>query len=647
MKKIMGIDTGGTYTDTVIISADTRQVLAKHKTPTEKTNLCESIEKGFNAMPEEMLKDISMVCLSTTLATNAIVEGHGCKNGLILIGSRPKGMLACRNVALVKGKFDIKGRVREQLDLEEIDRVIESFRGQVDSIAISGYASVRNPSHEIYVKNRIEEKLGIPVACAHELTSSLGFYDRTVTVDLNARLIPLLAELMDAVRSVMTERNLNVPLMVVKGDGSLMTEACARSKPIDTILSGPASSVIGGVFLSGEKDAFVIDMGGTTTDIADVTDGVARIRDEGARVGGWFTHVRATEVFTLGLGGDSRIYINSRGKITIGPEKSIPMTAAAERWPELIGELRHIRDCGSYKNFKFHDHEAYALIRKYEKLSYTDEEKILIEILRGGPRTKDYLKNNINMSKLQQLLDDLTKAGVVARISLTPTDILHLTGEYAMYDKHIAEIIVDIVAGLYGKECEEFIEEVCDLMRVKLDCAGIEAALYFDHHEVDMREGSTYDYFINSLFFDGGTDYLKANYSLRKRIVGIGAPACSWISRMGGCLDVDVVIPEHAEVANAVGAAVGRNIETIEVLIRPDSLTGKFVVYSPVSRVAVESLEEAAKLAVRAGESCVADIAEGREYSLDKDEEDLIYTDNATGNQIFLERVVKLTARFR
>ncbi|MBQ8151446.1 MAG: hydantoinase/oxoprolinase family protein, partial [Firmicutes bacterium] len=489
MKKIMGIDTGGTYTDTVIISADTRQVLAKHKTPTEKTNLCESIEKCFNAMPEEMLKDISMVCLSTTLATNAIVEGHGCKNGLILIGSRPKGMLACRNVALVKGKFDIKGRVREQLDLEEIDRVIESFRGQVDSIAISGYASVRNPSHEIYVKNRIEEKLGIPVACAHELTSSLGFYDRTVTVDLNARLIPLLAELMDAVRSVMTERNLNVPLMVVKGDGSLMTEACARSKPIDTILSGPASSVIGGVFLSGEKDAFVIDMGGTTTDIADVTDGVARIRDEGARVGGWFTHVRATEVFTLGLGGDSRIYINSRGKITIGPEKSITMSAAEERWPELIGELRHIRDCGSYKNFKFHDHEAYALIRKYEKLSYTDEEKILIEILRGGPRTKDYLKNNINMSKLQQLLDDLTKAGVVARLSLTPTAILHLTGEYAMYDKHIAEIIVDIVAGLYGKECEEFIEEVCDLMRVKLDCAGIEAALYFDHHEVDMREG--------------------------------------------------------------------------------------------------------------------------------------------------------------
>ena len=125
---------------------------------------------------------------------------------MILIGGKPQGKMPTDRFAVVQGRYDIKGRAKENLDTAEVARTVESFRGKVDAIAVSGYASVRNPAHEIYVKKVIEQTLEIPVACAHELTSSLGFYDRTVTVDLNARLIPLVRDLMDAVRlSMMTK----------------------------------------------------------------------------------------------------------------------------------------------------------------------------------------------------------------------------------------------------------------------------------------------------------------------------------------------------------------------------------------------------------------------------------------------------------
>ena len=647
MNKILGIDTGGTYTDLVIVSADTKKVLSKYKTPTTKDDLSLCITDGFRHLPVGMLADISMVSLSTTLATNAIVENKGCKNGLILIGGRPKGKLSSPVIEMVGGRFDIKGRLIEPMDLRKVEETVDLFRGKVDAMAVSGYASVRNPSHELYVKQAVEQRLGIPVACAHELTTSLGFHDRTVTVELNARLIPMLCELIDAVKSVMDIYHVAAPLMVVKGDGSLMTEAIARSKPIDTILSGPASSVIGGVHLSGEKDAFIIDMGGTTTDLANVEDGQTCIRDEGARVGGWFTHVRAAEIFTAGLGGDSRIYIDSSRNIKIGPEKSVPLTIAAQKHPELKAELKYIYECGSYRGFHFHDHEAYILIRKYEHLTYSDEERILIEILRYAPHTLDYLKNHINMSKLRKLLDGLTKEGVVARISLTPTDVLAACEDSDLGDPEIADIALEILADRFDGTKQEFISEIRRMMVERLDMTAMEAAMYFDHQKVDMTDGGAHDYFINDLFFHASSRLLQAKYSLKKKVVGIGAPADAWIRMMGKCLETTVIIPEHAEVANAVGAAVGRDVEVIEILIRPDSVTQKLLVYSPLGREEQDTLEEATAFAETVGRECIEAMAEDCVYEIKTELDDLNYEDVTNGNVLFMERTVRLTANFK
>lgn len=646
MTNILGIDTGGTYTDSVVIQSKTKEILYKAKTLTTKTNLEECIKICFAAIPQELLADISMVCLSTTLATNAIVENRGCKEGLILIGSRPKGKIPANRVAVVKGKYDIKGRIKENLEIEEIEQVVDSFAGKVDAIAISGYASVRNPEHERYVKGVIETKLGIPVVCAHELTSTLGFYDRTITTVLNARLIPMVCELIDAVKTVINQNHLEAPLMIVKGDGGLMTDMCARSKPIETILSGPAASIKGGVHLSGKSDAIVMDIGGTTTDIANVIENNVTIRDEGAKVGGWLTHVKAAEVYTVGLGGDSRIYIDSCGNIQIGPEKSVPFSMAVTQYPELLEEIKDIYDTRAYKHFCQQDDEAYRLVKKHEKIVYSNEESIIIEILRHSPHTLWYIEENVQISALKLHIESLINVGAIERISLTPTDLLHATGEYQKWNVEAATIILEIAAYQSKQSAKRFAKQLHQKIVDSLDLASIQAAVFFDNQETKIEKGNISDYFINRLFFQQDSQVLKAAYSLNKKIVAIGAPAKAWACNAGKKLNTEVIIPEHAEVANAVGAAIGRAEEKIEILIRPDFGTDKYLVYSPIERSALSTLEDATEYAIEIGKECALRLSEGRNYEETTDYEDVCIDIRGSNEKIFVERVVTVWANY-
>ncbi|MCH1981912.1 hydantoinase/oxoprolinase family protein [Ruminococcus sp. OA3] len=646
MKKILGIDTGGTYTDSVVLEAGTKNLRYKSKTLTTKHNLRQCIETCFEQIPSEFLQDISMVCLSTTLATNAIVENHGCKEGLILVGKRPKGMMPTDRYAIVEGLYDIMGRMRRPLNQEEIIRTIEKFRDKVDAIAISGYASIRNPAHEIYIAEMVRERLDIPVVCAHELTSTLGYYERTVTADLNARLIPLVCTLIDSVKHVMERLMIDAPLMIVKGDGSLMTDACARSKPIETILSGPAASVMGGVYLSGVQDAFVMDIGGTTTDIANVVQGQLAIRNEGAKVGRWYTHVRAAEVFTAGLGGDSRIFADGNKRIQIGPEKSIPYCMASEKYPELLCELGEIYVSDAYRYFRHHDEEAYVLIRKYRKLAYTKDEEIIIEILRSSPHTLYYLEHNIQVKNLRGLISELLREGVIGRISLTPTDVLHCSGAYRKWPSRISELATAIAADQMGMTLDKYIRVVHKTITQMLNCDAIQAAMYFDHQGFDIQNDPAADYFINYLYFEHKSAVLTASYQLEKPVVAIGASAAAWTKDLSGKMDTEVIIPEHAEVANAVGAAVGKSIEKIEILIRQDSVSGDYIVYSPVNRRCFKTLADAARYARRSGNECIERLAESRNYDVSVQEEDTEIEDVTNGSRTFVERVVTVRANF-
>jgi N-methylhydantoinase A/oxoprolinase/acetone carboxylase beta subunit len=645
MSVILGIDSGGTYTDCVVIGADDARVLHKSKTPTTKDDLTRCLEVSLEGIPAKLVPDISLVCLSTTLATNAIVEGQGCKEGLILIGSKPVGRLPSPRYALVQGKFDVKGRLIQNIEFSEVLETVESFRGKVDAIAVSGYASVRCPEHELLVKAVIEDRLGVPVACAHELTSKLGYYDRTVTAVLNARLIPMIQDLMDSVEKAMARHGVTAPLMIVRGDGTLMTNARARSKPIATLLSGPAASAIGAVHLSGQSDCLVVDIGGTTTDIANVVHGQLAVRAEGAKVGGWSTQVRAAEVFTVGLGGDSRVFLDARKRLRIGPEKSISYSRAASLQPVLLEELEKIYAAGDHLGFLHSDQEAYVLIKKYDRLAYTSEEKIIIEVLRYAPRTLDYLAKNIQLTGLRSTLLDLIKHGVIQRISLTPTDIWHVSGEYAPWSRRAAELGVLMLADQSGCDGAELVERVRRNLRDQLEVSAVRAAMYIDRQDFDLEEGGPLDYFLNRLSFKPDSQALRATYRLLKPVVGIGAPSVTWLHHdgaPGGVLRAE--IPEHAEVANAIGAAVAHAVENVEILIRKETVTGRYLVFSPLGRVAKDTLEEATAFGLRSGEEFIAGLAGDSDYELTSRVSDFEINSLAQERKLFVERLLFMSA---
>src|SRR5690606_40573773 len=232
------------------------------------------------------------------------------------------------------GGHDVYGNARE-LDLAPLRAALDrGLAGEVSGFAIAGYFATRNPAHELAARQCIREACGLPVTCSHELTSRLGGPRRALTTLLNARLVPLITRLIDSTRKFMALHGIEAPLMVVRGDGALVDSGLARERPIETILSGPAASLVGARFLTGLDNAFVSDIGGTTTDIALLDGGRPRLDPEGATVGGFRTMVEAVAMRTYGLGGDSEVTIEDGTLdpvIRLGPRRVIPLSLAVQR----------------------------------------------------------------------------------------------------------------------------------------------------------------------------------------------------------------------------------------------------------------------------------------------------------------------------
>lgn len=603
MSFILGMDTGGTYTDGVIVDAFTRAIVCKAKALTTKEDLAIGIRNCIENLDFQQMEDISLVSLSTTLATNAIVEGKGAKVGLLYMGTDLDEEVPAEIAVKVKGRFDIMGRLEEDMDREEIRRVLESMKGKVEALAISAYAGVRNPKHEQEIRRLADEILGIPVVCARQLTSALGFDYRTVTAVLNGRLIPIINELLATTKQVLREKSIHAPMMIVKGDGTLMTEAMAKEKPIETILSGPAASVIGGLALTGEKDGLVLDMGGTTTDIANVSDGTVKINKRGAKVGGWFTRVQAVEISTFGLGGDSRMWLDRGGRLQIGPQKVWPLSVMGSRYPYLLHELKSFRRIGEYKVYFGQEADCYLYMGGQLPEDASSEEKIIIEKLQDGPHSLTYLAKAAGKAPETIDLTPLVESGILARISVTPTDILHVRGKYLNWDRNLAQAGVEILAKRKEISVSKFLDMAEKMIHEKMAMCCIQSGADFDGKKFSIAESPEAMYLMELAFQNSGTSLLRPQMRLNKPIVAIGAPARAWVEEAGKLLDAGVMVPENADVANAYGAAVGQVTETVELLISVDG--GKFILNAPWERNVYSSKEEAMFYAIHEGRKYV------------------------------------------
>lgn len=581
----LGIDAGGTYTDAVIYDIKHSEVLAKAKSLTTYHDLIEGIRGALGQLPSDLLARAKVTSLSTTLATNSVVEGRGYKVGLIVLSPfdwfvEQIGHTPCVHVP---GATGITGQIIEPLDetacRDAVRNLVEEQK--CAAIVIAGYAMVRNPEQANRVREILSEMYDIPVVCAHELSRRLNAVRGAQTAIANAKLLPIIRDLIASVHQALADFNVPGKLMVVKGDGTPVDESVARARPIETVLSGPAASVSGARILTGLDDALVMDIGGTTTDCAVIKDGHVAISHDGARIGQWVMNVDVADIMTVGLGGDSRIDFTRDRKITIGPVRNIPLCYMAQEhqhiWAFLDG-FPMDKYAGSY------DAGAMDVIvlATAPSLDLTTAEEKLVAILKHGPLPAMEAAKQLKLHDAVLLpISRLESAGIIKRSALTPTDLLHVTGAFKRWDTDAAKRALGTFAVMFGRPADEVLKSCEQAVTRRLFEEIIRREISWENHKIHDLPKS-WGFLIDKAF--GGGDGLEVKLSVKRPIVAIGAPAEALVSEIGARLDAEIIIPEHADVANAIGAIGSQIVIREEITISPGQM-GNFILHGSHERM--------------------------------------------------------------
>lgn len=580
MAFLLGVDTGGTYTDAVIYDDEAGVVLGAAKALTTHRSLDAGIGEAASAAlaaADFPAEKISLSSLSTTLATNALVEGHGDPTALIMIGFSEKDLgraglgeaLGDDPVFFVGGGHKSSGDEAAPLDKAAIEAACRGAKA-VSGFAVASVFATRNPAHEIAAREMIAAATGKPVTCSHELSARLGGPKRALTTLLNGRLIAMIQRLIDGATERLAQLGVDAPLMVVKGDGALMSAAVARVRPIETILSGPAASVVGAAALTGLGDAVISDIGGTTTDIAVLSDGRPRIDPDGAKVGGWRTMVEAVAMRTHGLGGDSEVGIEHGGlkpDLTVGPRRAVPVSLYAATGGQTKGALARQMDAP-----RPGDHDGVFAAMGARAADDLDERSAsIVEKVGQGIAIEDLGLGRRDIASL----DRLFKAGALRRVAFTPTDAAHVLGLHDGFDVTAARQAAALFArqrGGDGKALEEDIERLATRVIEKLRRRSAELVLDAAFERDGFKDEGLSLSTLARAALDGQAGLAAFDLKLTAPLIGLGASAATYYPPLADMLKTEVVIPEYAEVANAVGAVAGKVEVTAErVILGSDS----------------------------------------------------------------------------
>ena len=613
MSHQLGIDTGGTYTDAVIIDA-ARNVVAKNKSLTTGYDLTIGIGNALGGLPPDLLAAVNLVALSTTLSTNSVVEGRGAPVAILLPGYNQQQVvksglyeiLERDLVTLLDGGHTAIGDELAPLDTELAAAKIVEQQDKVSAFAISGLFATRNAAHECALRQLVADLSGKPVACGHELATSLGAPRRALTAALNARMILYIQTLIASVETMLRRRHITAPLMIVKGDGSLVNAQTALRQPVATVLSGPAASVIGACALSGRRDAIVVDMGGTTTDIAIVTDGQPELCEDGARIGDWQPMIEAIRVFSVGLGGDSEVRF--KGKLALSHRRVVPMSLLAHQFPDVLPKLeRQLRGPPSPRNNRF------ALrLQKNEALlrQLNATQRAAWDALEVGPIELESLADS-DRPRLRALAA-MERMGLVIYSGFTPSDATHMLGMSAHWNAQAAELGAKIWARqmrhLYG--CGDWpaddatlpCKQVFDLVAGEISQKLIEAALN-QHGKLLDSKARNLTQLLSDIILGGerGARAVKPLFQLEFAtgypVVAVGGPARDYFPAVAELLGVELHLPPHAETANAVGAALGVVVQISHVTVTQPEF-GVFYLFHNEQPMVFNQLEPAMEKAV-------------------------------------------------
>mgnify|MGYP001029065140 FL=1 len=361
MRVHIGIDTGGTFTDVIAFrEADGRLVALK--VPSTPQNPAEAFIAGVRAALEELgaaPEDVAFLAHGTTVATNALLEGKGARTGLITT----EGFRDVYEIRRLNRSFEdlynifwtkptplvpryLRKEVRERVNVDGVavvpldeggvrDAAAALGEEGVESVAVCFLHSYLNPEHERQAAAIIREVLpGVSISLSHEVNPEYREYERTSTTVVNAFVAPIIERYLGDLERRLAETGVSAALHVMHSGGAAQTGRAARSRPITTILSGPAAGVIGAEALGreiGVSDLITLDMGGTSTDVALLRHGKPTLASE-SELAGEVIRAAMLDITTIGAGGGSIAWADEGGRLKVGPQ-----SAGADPGPACYG----------------------------------------------------------------------------------------------------------------------------------------------------------------------------------------------------------------------------------------------------------------------------------------------------------------------
>ena len=329
----------------------------------------------------------------------------------------------------------------------------------------------------------------------------------------------------------------------------------------------------------------------------------------------------------------------------IGPHRVCPLALAASKYPYLVEELQ--RQLNQVRVYTRYAQPADCFILAQEPVSgdLTDTELEVIDILRQGPHNLFSLAAKLYKEPYLIKLDNLVASGILARASVTPTDIVHASGVYTQWNREASILGIQSLARKMNLPFEEFLELAMEAIVDKLSLAILQSLSNYENSGLQLQDEPGAMYFIRKILRPKDEGAFNCNLHFKFPVVAIGAPVRAYLPQVAKKLNLNLIIPESAEVANAIGAASGEIVEVVKVLIKENSIS-QYSVYAPKEKREFDNLKEAKEYALAEASHYAALRAEkagADSCELSVNQED-IEAMTPTGESIYVETKIEVTA---